>query len=125
LDRLSRKAVGVGLSAAGRARAVTLEIAQSCEFGSGRGKTWWEMNEEEHRAIPGDFEAQASIGRLPAHNREHLSQGDVAVAMLRRRLEEAVRDVAEGRNPVGVNFSKEAPPLQISAHGMIPYQRAV
>jgi hypothetical protein len=83
------------------------------------------MNEEEHRDSPGDYEAQSSIGQLPAHNREHLSQGDVALAMLRRRLEEAVRDVAEGRDPVGVTFDKNSPPVQIAAHGMIPYEEAV
>jgi hypothetical protein len=86
------------------------------------GKTWAEMTEEEHRASPGDYEAQASIGQLPAHNHEHLSQGDVALVMLRRRLEEAVREVAEGRDPVGISFGKEAPPLQVAAHGMIPYE---
>ncbi|WP_313802292.1 Rieske 2Fe-2S domain-containing protein [Sphingobium sp.] len=88
------------------------------------GKTWWEMTEEEHRASPGDFEAQSSIGQLPAHNYEHLSQGDVAIGLLRRRLEEAVRDVQEGRDPVGVQFEADAPPLRIGAHDMIPWNDA-
>ena len=38
------------------------------------GKTWWELTDEEHQASPGDYEAQSSIGRLPAHNLEHLRQ---------------------------------------------------
>jgi nitrite reductase/ring-hydroxylating ferredoxin subunit len=88
------------------------------------GKTWLQMSEAEHRDSPGDYEAQSSIGQLPAHSREHLSQGDVALAALRRRLEEAVRDVAEGRDPVGVSFDRNAPPLQVEAHGMIPYEEA-
>lgn len=85
------------------------------------GKTWPEMTEEEHQISPGDYEAQSSIGRLPAHNHEHLSQGDVAVVTLRRRLEEAVRDVAEGRDPSGLQFDENAAPLQTASHGMIPY----
>ena len=85
------------------------------------GKSWWEMSEEEHRASPGDFEAQSSIGTLPTHSREHLSPGDRALGMLRRRLEEAVRDVAEGRDPPNLVFSEDAPPLQTVAHTLIPY----
>lgn len=88
------------------------------------GKTWWEMTEDEHRDMPGDYEAQSSIGSTPAHNREHLSQGDVAVVMLRRRLEEAVRDVAEGRDPVGVYFDENAPPLEVASHGFVEYEAA-
>lgn len=85
------------------------------------GKTWHQLTDEERRDSPGDYEAQSSIGRLPAHNQEHLSQGDVAIVMLRRRLEDAVRDVAEGRDPPGISFDEDAPPLVIAAHGMQPY----
>lgn len=81
------------------------------------GKTWWEMTEEEHRDMPGDYEAQSSIGSVPSHNREHLTKGDIAVVMLRRRLEEAVRDVADGHDPVGVYFDENMPPLEVSSHG--------
>lgn len=88
------------------------------------GKTWWEMTEEEHRLSPGDYEAQSSIGELPAHNHEHLSAGDVAIGMLRRRLEEAVRDVAEGRNPPGLVLDPNAPPLQTEGHPFRPYEAA-
>jgi hypothetical protein len=41
--------------------------------------------------------------------------------MLRRRLEEAVADVAEGRNPPNLIFDENAPPLESRAHGYIPY----
>lgn len=85
------------------------------------GKVWWDMTPEEHQRFPGDFEAQGSIGALPAHNREHLSQGDVALSMLRRRLEEAVRDVAEGRDPPNVSFDEDAPPIDVSDAAIVPY----
>ena len=88
------------------------------------GKIWWEMTEEEHQISPGDYEAQASIGVLPAHNREHLSAGDIAIVMLRRRLEEAVRDVSEGRDAPGVSFDENAPPAESAAHTFIPYDAA-
>ncbi|WP_051377490.1 Rieske 2Fe-2S domain-containing protein [Paraburkholderia dilworthii] len=88
------------------------------------GKTWWELTEEERQSMPGDYEAQSSIGTLPAHNREHLAQSDVPLALLRRRLAEAVKDVQEGRDPPGVQFGADAPPLRIGAHGMIPYTPA-
>lgn len=87
------------------------------------GKSWREMTEEEHQLSPGDYEAQSSIGRLPAHNREHLSPGDKAIGKLRMRLEGAVKDVAEGRNPPGLIFNENAEPLEISAHGVIPYEK--
>jgi nitrite reductase/ring-hydroxylating ferredoxin subunit len=88
------------------------------------GKTWLDMTDGEHQISPGDYEAQSSIGALPAHNHEHLSQGDIAIGMLRRRLSEATRDVQEGRDPPGVQLDPDAPPLRIAAHGMIPYAPA-
>jgi nitrite reductase/ring-hydroxylating ferredoxin subunit len=87
------------------------------------GKKWREMTPEEHQLSPGDFEAQSSIGAVPAHNREHLSPGDLGVSMIRRRLEEAVRDVAEGRDPPGLVFDENAPPIETRGHGFIPYGR--
>lgn len=84
------------------------------------GKIWWELDSEEHQRYPGDYEAQLSIGAVPAHNREHLSQGDRALSMLRRRLEEAVRDVAEGRDPPNVSFDEDAPPIEINDANIRP-----
>jgi hypothetical protein len=43
--------------------------------------------------------------------------------MIRRRLEEAVRDVAEGRDPPGLVFDENAPPIETRGHGFIPYGR--
>ncbi len=79
------------------------------------GKTWWQMTEEEHQLSPGDFEAQSTIG-WSAHSQEHLVAGDVAIAMLRRRLEDAIRDVEEGRDPPGVSFDPNEP-----ARESVPY----
>jgi phenylpropionate dioxygenase-like ring-hydroxylating dioxygenase large terminal subunit len=84
------------------------------------GRTWEDLTEEEHQLSPGDYEAQSSIGVVPCHSNEHLSPGDVAVIMLRRRLEEAVEDVAAGRDPVRVSFDPDAPPLETVACAMRP-----
>lgn len=78
------------------------------------GKTWWEMTEEEHQLSPGDYEAQSTIG-WSSHSQEHLAAGDVAIALLRRRLEDAVRDVEEGRDPPGVSFDPNEPPRETAA----------
>jgi hypothetical protein len=84
------------------------------------GKTWNEMTEDEHQLSHGDYEAQSGIGVVPAHSREHLTPGDTAVIMLRRRLEEAVDDVAAGRDPVRVSFDPDAPPLETVACALRP-----
>lgn len=99
------------------------EVRSNAEL-THEGRLWWDLTEEEHQVSPGDYEAQSSIGALPGHSHEHLSQGDAAVGMLRRRLAEAVRDVQEGRDPAGVHFEPDAPPLRIGAHGMIPFEAA-
>lgn len=88
------------------------------------GKTWWQMTDEEHRLMPGDYEAQSSIGKVPPHNLENLSRGDLGVVMIRRRLMEAVRDVAEGRDPPGLIYDPAAPPLVSSGSQLVPVEVA-
>lgn len=85
------------------------------------GKGWYELTDAERQLSPGDFEAQHSIGAVPFHSREHLSQGDAGIVMLRRRLEEAVRDVADGRDPVGVSFDHDGPAMEVEGHGFVPH----
>jgi phenylpropionate dioxygenase-like ring-hydroxylating dioxygenase large terminal subunit len=85
------------------------------------GKDWYDLTPQERQKYPGDYEAQESIGKLPAHNLEHLTPGDAAVGMLRRRLEEAVRDVEEGRDPVGISFDADTM-LESVGHAFIPFQ---
>jgi hypothetical protein len=42
---------------------------------------------------------------------EHLVPGDQGIGMIRRRLRAELKQLAEGRNPVGVSFDSDAPPL--------------
>ncbi|HEY1932629.1 MAG TPA: Rieske 2Fe-2S domain-containing protein [Acetobacteraceae bacterium] len=79
------------------------------------GKFWWDMTEAEHRALPGDYEAQVGQGAITLHSEEHLASSDRGIAMLRRLLRRQVRAVAEGRDPVGVSFDPDAPPIVFEA----------
>jgi len=76
------------------------------------GKFWWELSEEEHRAFPGDYEAQVSQGRIAAHSAEHLRTSDRGIALLRRFLREQLAVVANGGDPSGVARGAGADPLQ-------------
>lgn len=79
------------------------------------GKFWWDMTEAEHRAHPGDYEAQVGQGAITLHSEEHLASSDRGIAMLRRLLRRQVCAVAEGRDPVGVSFDVAAPPVVFEA----------
>jgi phenylpropionate dioxygenase-like ring-hydroxylating dioxygenase large terminal subunit len=79
------------------------------------GKFWWDMTESEHQTFPGDYEAQVGQGAMTAHNEEHLVKSDEGIAMLRRLLRRQVRAVAEGRDPAGVSFDPDAPPVVFEA----------
>ena len=68
------------------------------------GKSWGEMSEAERQDVPNDFEAQAGQGPVSRHSEEHLAQSDRGVAMQRRLLEQQIRIVAEGGDPLGVAF---------------------
>src|SRR5438445_1493607 len=48
-----------------------------------------------------DFAVQESMGAIYDRTREHLGSADTAIIQMRRLLLEAVRDVAEGRDPIG------------------------
>ena len=74
-----------------------------------RGRTvgdrvWAEMTEEEHREFPHDWEAQIGQGAISLHSEDHLASADKGVAMLRRRMREQIRLVAQGGDPIGVTF---------------------
>jgi phenylpropionate dioxygenase-like ring-hydroxylating dioxygenase large terminal subunit len=79
------------------------------------GKFWWEMSEAEHRAAPGDYEAQVGQGPVTLHSEEHLVSSDQGVAMLRRLLRRQLKAIAEGRDPAGVSFDPAAPPVVFEA----------
>ena len=83
------------------------------------GKFWWDLTEAEHRALPGDYEAQVGQGAVTLHSEEHLASSDRGIAMLRRLLRRQMRAVAEGRDPAGVSFDSDAAPLVFEAGNYI------
>jgi phthalate 4,5-dioxygenase len=48
-----------------------------------------------------DFAVQESMGPIYDRTQEHLGSADTAIIQMRRLLLEAVRDVADGRDPIG------------------------
>lgn len=66
------------------------------------GRSWYDLTEEEHRAMPGDYEAQVGQGAMTFHSEEHLATSDRGVVMLRRLLREQVQLVAHGKSPANV-----------------------
>ncbi|MBL8333604.1 MAG: Rieske 2Fe-2S domain-containing protein [Rubrivivax sp.] len=79
------------------------------------GKLWEEMTEEEHRAFPNDVEAMVSQGAIARHSEEHLVTSDRGVILLRKLLRQQLAALREGRDPAGVHFDPEAPPVVFSA----------
>jgi nitrite reductase/ring-hydroxylating ferredoxin subunit len=79
------------------------------------GKLWEELTDEEHRQFPGDYEAMVSQGRVAKHSEEHLATSDRGIVMLRRLLQAQLDAVAQGRDPAGVSFDPDAPPVFFSA----------
>jgi hypothetical protein len=77
------------------------------------GKYWWEMTEDEHQRFPGDYEIQVSQGPITYHSDEHLVPGDQGVGMIRRGLRMQLKEVAEGRDPIGVSFDENASPSRL------------
>jgi phenylpropionate dioxygenase-like ring-hydroxylating dioxygenase large terminal subunit len=75
------------------------------------GKLWEELTPEEHRAFPGDYEAQVSQGPIALHSEEHLATSDRGIVMLRRFLQKQVEALQEGKDPAGVNFDAQAAPV--------------
>ncbi len=68
------------------------------------GKRWAELTAEEHRAFPGDYEAQVGQGAITFHSEEHLATSDQGIAMLRRMMKQQADVVAKGGDPAGVSF---------------------
>ena len=83
------------------------------------GKFWWELTEEEHQKFPGDFEAQVGQGPITYHSDEHLATSDQGVVMLRRFIQRQLDAVAEGKDPAGVSFNDNAPPVVFAAGNYI------
>jgi hypothetical protein len=79
------------------------------------GKSWQEMQEEEHQQHPGDYEAQVGQGPITLHSEEHFGQSDRGVLMIRRMLQQQLDAVAKGEDPIGVSFDPDAPPVEFEA----------
>ena len=79
------------------------------------GKLWEELTEEEHRRMPGDYEAMVSQGAIAQHSEEHLATTDRGIVMLRRLLQKQLALVKDGKDPAGVSFDPEAPPVFFTA----------
>ena len=63
------------------------------------GQTGVERSWEEGQAMPGDYEAQVSQGSITVHAEERLATTDKGVALYRRMLRKAVRELAAGTEP--------------------------
>ena len=83
------------------------------------GKLWEELTDEEHQSFPGDYEAQVSQGEVAKHSQEHLATTDRGIVMLRRLLQEQLDAIKEGRDPSGVSFDPDAPPVVYSARNFL------
>jgi hypothetical protein len=68
------------------------------------GRKWSELTEEEHQAIPGDWEAQVGQGPITFHSEENLAGSDRGVGRLRHFLRQQIAIVANGGDPLGVTF---------------------
>jgi hypothetical protein len=79
------------------------------------GKLWEELSEQEHQQFPGDYEAQVSQGDIAKHSEEHLASSDRGIVMLRRLLQHQLDAIAQGKDPAGVSFDADAPPVHYSA----------
>jgi phenylpropionate dioxygenase-like ring-hydroxylating dioxygenase large terminal subunit len=83
------------------------------------GKFWWDMSEAEHRAYPGDYEAQVGQGPVTLHSEEHFGQSDRGVLMVRRMLRAQLDAIEAGRDPVGVSFNAGEKPIEFEAGNYI------
>jgi hypothetical protein len=79
------------------------------------GKLWEELSDAEHRAFPGDYEAQVSQGPIASHATEHLASSDLGVAMLRRLLRKQLDRLQASQDPAGVGFDPGAEPVRFEA----------
>lgn len=79
------------------------------------GKLWHDMTEEEHRAMPGDYEAQVSQGEITFHSEEHLVSSDKGIGLLRRLFEEQLSALAAGTTVIGARFEGESPLVEVDA----------
>jgi len=82
-------------------------------------KGWFDLTDEEHQRFPGDYETQVGQGPITLHSEERLSSSDRGVSMVRRQFKEQVQIVADGGDPVGVIFERDARPQELVAGNYI------
>ncbi|HKW94390.1 MAG TPA: aromatic ring-hydroxylating dioxygenase subunit alpha [Methylomirabilota bacterium] len=87
------------------------------------GKLWEELSAEEHQRFPGDYEAQVGQGPITRHSEENLVSSDRGVALVRRALRQQLEALAAGRDPVGVTFDEDAPPVVFEAGNFLIEER--
>ena len=75
------------------------------------GQTGIERSREEGLRMPGDYEAQVSQGPITVHAGERLATTDKGVALYRRMLRQAIRNLAAGDEP---------PQLRAGPDGRVP-----
>jgi hypothetical protein len=83
------------------------------------GKFWWDMTEQEHQQFPGDYEAQVGQGPVTLQSEEHFGQSARGILMIRRMLGDQLEAVAAGRDPIGISFDSNAPPVEFEAGNFI------
>ncbi|MGZ8310476.1 MAG: Rieske 2Fe-2S domain-containing protein [Allosphingosinicella sp.] len=71
------------------------------------GKNWEDLTEDEHRKMPGDYEAQVSQGPISIHAEEHLVMSDRGIMMLRQKWRRQLQMVEAGEDPLGVVRSQD------------------
>ena len=54
----------------------------------------------ERQLLPGDYDAQVSMGPTAVHAREHLASTDAGVSLFRRLVKRGIRDVEDGGDPI-------------------------
>jgi hypothetical protein len=72
----------------------------------------------ERQLLPGDYDAQVSMGETAIHAREHLGVTDRGVSLFRRLVHQGIRDVADGRDPVPPAQRADGP-IRTYAHDTI------
>ena len=78
-------------------------------------RRWADLTPEERRARPNDYEAQVGQGPITLHSEEHLAASDRGISMLRRLLKRQLQEVAADRDPLGVSYDADAPPVRFEA----------
>ncbi len=78
-------------------------------------RSWFDLSDEEHQRYPGDYEAQVGQGAITLHSVERLSSTDRGVSMVRRQFKQQVQVVADGGDPVGVDFDEASAPVALTA----------